>query len=169
RVGGWQLAGRPPHSPIVWGRSSTVDCCCFTVFGRCRVLNVEECMMRSFRIVGVDVDSSPVAAESFALGRDAKVVIGFDRPLTKLECKRVKDEVAKFVDDVERVSANGSSLTVRTRDFDSVRGFVEAANSYAAEWCSDAVAETERAKAVLVEAAESLESVVVWQKNRAVF
>jgi len=125
--------------------------------------------MKPFRIVSAEVNKKADDVESFALGNDARVVIGFDRPLTKLECKRVKDEVAKFVDDVERVSANGSTLTVRTRDFDSVRGFVEAANSYAAEWCSDAVAETERAKAVLVEAAESLESVVVWQKNRAVF
>ena len=125
--------------------------------------------MRLFRIVGVDVDSSPVAVESFALGRDAKVVIGFDRPLTKLECKRVKDEVAKFVDDVERVSANGSTLTVRTRDFDSVRGFVEAANVSAAEWCADVVAEVERAKAVLSSAAESLGSVVVGRKSSAVF
>ena len=126
-------------------------------------------MMRSFRIVGVDVDSSPVAVESFALGRDAKVVVRFDRPLTRLECKRVKDEVAKFVGDVERVSVNGSLLTVRTRDFSSVRGFVEAANASAAEWCADVVAETERAKAVLVEAAGSLESVVVWRKDSTVF
>ena len=126
-------------------------------------------MMKSFRIVGVDVDSSPVAAESFATGRDAKVVVRFDRPLTKLECKRVKDEVAKFVGDVERVSVNGSSLIVRTRDFDSVRGFVEAANASAAEWCADAVAEAERAKAALSSAAESLGSVVVGRKNRTVF
>ena len=132
-------------------------------------MTIEELMMKSFRIVGVDVDSSPVAVESFALGRDAKVVVRFDRPLTKLECKRVKDEVAKFVDDVERVSVNGSLLTVRTRDFDSVGEFVEAANSYAAEWCADVVAETERAKAALSAAAESLESVVVWRKNRTVF
>ena len=132
-------------------------------------MTIEELMMKSFRIVGVDVDSSPVAVESFALGRDAKVVVRFDRPLTKLECKRVKDEVAKFVDDVERVSVNGSLLTVRTRDFDSVGEFVEAANSYAAEWCADVVAETERAKAALSAAAESLESVVVWRKSSAVF
>ena len=118
-------------------------------------------MMKSFRVVSVDVKLDKGSVESFALGRDAKVVIGFDRPLTRLECKRVKDEVAKFVGDVERVSANGSSLIARTRDFDSVRGFVEAANTSAGEWCADAVAEAECAKAVLVQAAESLESVVV--------
>ena len=118
-------------------------------------------MMKSFKVVSVDVKSDKSSVESFAAGRDAKVVIGFDRPLTKLECKRVKDEVAKFVGDVERVSVNGSSLTVRTRDFDSVRGFVESANTYLDQWCADVVAEVEQAKAVLVEAAESLESVVV--------
>ena len=125
-------------------------------------------MMKSFKVVSVDVKSDKGSVESFAAGRDARVVIGFDRPLTKLECKRVKDEVAKFVGDVERVSVNGSSLTVRTRDFSPVRGFIEAANVSAGEWCEDAVAEVERAKAVLVEAAESLESVVVWQKNSTV-
>ena len=126
-------------------------------------------MMKPFRIVGVDVDSSPGAAESFALGRDAKVVVRFDRPLTKLECERVKDEIAKFVDDEARVSCSGSSSTVRTRDFDSVREFIEAANTSAAEWCADVVAEAERAEAVLVEAAESLGSVVVWRKDSTVF
>ena len=126
-------------------------------------------MMRSFRIVGVDVDSSPVAVESFALGRDAKVVVRFDRPLTRLECKRVKDEVAKFVGDEDRVSCSGSSLIVRTRDFSPVRGFVEAANASAGEWCADVVAEAERAKAALSSAAESLESVVVWRMNSTVF
>ena len=125
--------------------------------------------MKSFRIVGVDVDSSPGAAESFANGDDAKVIVRFDRPLSSVERKRVKFEFAKHVDDVERVSVNGLLLTVRTRDFDSVRGFIEAANSYAAEWCEDVVAEVERAKAVLVEAAESLESVVVWRKDSTVF
>ena len=125
--------------------------------------------MKSFKVVSVDVKSDKSSVESFAAGRDAKVVIGFDRPLSKLECERVKDEVAKFVGDVERVSVNGSSLIVRTRDFDSVRGFVEAANASAAEWCADAVAEVERAKAVLSAAAESLGSVVVYQKNRTVF
>ena len=126
-------------------------------------------MVKPFSVVSVDVKLDKGSVESFALGRDAKVVIGFDRPLSKLECKRVKDEVAKFVGDVERVSVNGSSLIVRTRDFDSVRGFIDAANASAAEWCADAVAEVEQAKTVLVGAAESLESVVVWQKNRAVF
>ena len=126
-------------------------------------------MMKSFRIVGVDVDSSSGAAESFANGDDAKVTVRFNRPLSSVERKRVKFEFAKHVDDVERVSVNGSLLIVRTRDFDSVRGFVEAANASAAEWCADAVAETERAKAVLVEAAGSLGSVVVWRKDSAVF
>ena len=125
--------------------------------------------MRPFRIVSVEVNKKADDVESFALGRDARVVIGFDRPLTRLECKRVKDEVAKFVSDEDRVSCSGSSLIVRTRDFDSVREFIEAANSYAAEWCEDVVAEAERAKAVLIEAAESLESVVVWRMNSAVF
>ena len=125
--------------------------------------------MKPFRVVSVDVKLDKGSVESFAAGRDAKVVIGFDRPLSRLECKRVKDEVAKFVGDVERVSVNGSSLIVRTRDFDSVGEFVEAANSYAAEWCADVAAEVERAKAVLVQAAESLESVVVGRKNRTVF
>ena len=126
-------------------------------------------MMKSFRIVGVDVDSSSGAAESFANGDDAKVTVRFNRPLSSVERKRVKFEFAKHVDDVERVSVNGSSLTVRTRDFDSVRGFVESANTYLDQWCADAVAEVERAKAVLSEAAESLESVVVWQKNSTEF
>ena len=121
--------------------------------------------MKSFRIVSVDVKSDKSSVESFAAGRDAKVTVRFDRPLSKLECKRVKDEVAKFVGDVERVSVNGSSLTVRTRDFDSVRGFVEAANTYAAEWCADVAAEAERAKAALSAAAESLGSVVVGRKS----
>ena len=125
--------------------------------------------MKPFRIVGVDVDSSSGAAESFANGDDAKVTVRFNRPLSSVERKRVKFEFAKHVDDVERVSVNGSSLIVRTRDFDSVRGFVESANTYLDQWCADVAAETERAKAVLVEAAESLESVVVWRKNRAVF
>ena len=125
--------------------------------------------MKSFKVVSVDVKSDKGSVESFALGRDATVVVRFDRPLTKLECKRVKDEVAKFVGDVERVSVNGSLLTVRTRDFDSVREFIEAANTSAAEWCEDVVAEAERAKAVLVEAAESLGSVVVGRKSSAVF
>lgn len=126
-------------------------------------------MMKSLKIVGVDVDSSPGAAESFAAGRDATVVVRFDRPLSKLEALRVSKEAAKLVSDEDRVSCSGSSLTVRTRDFSPVGEFIEAANSYAAEWCADAVAETERAKAVLVEAAESLESVVVWQKNSTAF
>ena len=121
--------------------------------------------MKSFRIVSADVKSDKSSVESFALWRDAKVVIGFDRPLTKLECKRVKDEVAKFVGDVERVSVNGSLLTIRTRDFSPVGEFIEAANTSAAEWCADVAAEAERAKAALSSAAESLESVVVWQKN----
>ena len=125
--------------------------------------------MKSFRVVSVEVNKKADDVESFALGRDARVVIRFDRPLTKLECKRVKDEVAKFVGDVERVSVNGSSLTVRTRDFSPVGEFIEAANSYAAEWCADVVAEAERAKAVLSAAAESLGSVVVRRKNSAVF
>ena len=125
--------------------------------------------MKSFRIVSVDVKSDKSSVESFALGNDARVVIGFDRPLTKLECKRVKDEVAKFVGDVERVSVNGSLLTVRTRDFDSVRGFVESANTYLDQWCADVVAEVEEAKTVLAEAAESLGSVVVWQRSSAEF
>ena len=125
-------------------------------------------MMKPFRIVSAEVNKKADDVESFALGNDARVVIGFDRPLTKLECKRVKDEVAKFVGDVERVSASGSKVTVRTRDFDSVRGFVEAANVSAAEWCEDVAAEAERAKAVLSSAAESLESVVVWRKNGTV-
>ena len=132
-------------------------------------MTIEELMMKSLKIVGVDVDSSPGAAESFANGDDAKVIVRFDRPLSSVERKRVKYELAKHVDDVERVSANGSTLTVRTRDFDSVRGFVESANTYLDQWCADVAAEVERAKAVLVEAAESLESVVVWQKNSAVF
>ena len=132
-------------------------------------MTIEELMMKSLKIVGVDVDSSPGAAESFANGDDAKVIVRFDRPLSSVERKRVKYELAKHVDDVERVSANGSTLTIRTRDFDSVREFVEAANTSAAEWCADVVAETERAKAVLVEAAKSLESVVVWRKDSTVF
>ena len=126
-------------------------------------------MMKPFRIVSVEVNKKADDVESFALGRDAKVVIGFDRPLTRLECKRVKDEVAKFVGDVERVSANGSSLIARTRDFDSVGEFIDAANSSAAEWCADVAADVERAESVLVGAAESLGSVVVWRKSSAVF
>ena len=125
--------------------------------------------MKSFKVVSVDVKSDKSSVESFAAGRDARVVIGFDRPLSKLEALRVSEEAAKFVGDEARVSVNGSSLIVRTRDFDSVRGFVEAANASAAEWCEDVVAEAERAKAVLVEAAESLESVVVWRKNSTAF
>ena len=125
--------------------------------------------MKSFRIVSVDVKLDKGSVESFALGRDARVVVGFDRPLTRLECERVKDEVGKFVGDVERVSVNGSSLTVRTRDFDSVREFIEAANTSAAEWCEDVAAEVERAKAALSAAAESLGSVVVGRMNSTVF
>ena len=125
--------------------------------------------MKSFRIVSVDVKLDKGSVESFALGRDAKVVVGFDRPLTKLEALRVSEEAAKFVSDEDRVSCSSSSLTVRTRDFDSVRGFVESANTYLDQWCADAVAEVEQAKTVLAEAAESLESVVVWRKNSAVF
>ena len=132
-------------------------------------MSIEELMMKSLKIVGVDVDSSPGAAESFANGDDAKVIVRFDRPLSSVERKRVKYELAKHVDDVERVSANGSTLTVRTRDFDSVRGFVEAVNVSAAEWCADVAAEAERAESVLLSAAESLGSVVVWQKNRTEF
>lgn len=163
-MGGWWPLGGPggAHGWCV----SVVDYCCFTVFGRCRVLNIEELMMKSLKIVGVDVDSSPGAAESFANGDDAKVIVRFDRPLSSVERKRVKYELAKHVDDVERVSANGSTLTVRTRDFDSVRGFVESANTYLDQWCADVVAEVERAKAVLVDAAESLGSVVVWRKSQ---
>ena len=126
-------------------------------------------MVKSFRIVSADVKSDKSSVESFAAGRDAKVVIGFDRPLSKLECKRVKDEIAKFVGDVERVSCSGSSSIVRTRDFDSVGEFIDAANVSAAEWCEDVAAEVERAKAVLSSAAESLESVVVGRKNSPVF
>ena len=126
-------------------------------------------MMKPFRIVGVDVDSSSGAAESFANGDDAKVTVRFNRPLSSVERKRVKFEFAKHVDDVERVSVNGSSLIVRTRDFDSVRGFVESANTYLDQWCADAVAEVERAKAALSSAAESLGSVVVGRKSSAVF
>ena len=125
-------------------------------------------MMKSFRVVSVDVKLDKSSVESFALGNDARVVIGFDRPLSKLEALRVSKEAAKFVGDEDRVSCSSSSLTVRTRDFDSVRGFVEAANVSAAEWCEDVVAEAERAKAVLSSAAESLESVVVWRKNGTV-
>ena len=132
-------------------------------------MTIEELMMKSLKIVGVDVDSSPGAAESFANGDDAKVIVRFDRPLSSVERKRVKYELAKHVDDVERVSANGSTLTVRTRDFDSVRGFVESANTYLDQWCADAVAEVERAKAALSSAAESLGSVVVWRKDSTVF
>ena len=77
-------------------------------------------------------------------------------------------EAAKFVGDEARVSVNGSLLTVRTRDFSPVGEFIEAANASAAEWCADVAAEAERAKAVLVEAAESLGSVVVLRKNSAV-
>ena len=148
---------------------SVVYCCWFTVIRRCRLMNVEEWMMRPFRIVSVEVNKKADDVESFALGRDARVVIGFDRPLTRLECKRVKDEVAKFVSDEARVSVNGSSLIVRTRDFDSVGEFIDAANASAAEWCADVAAEVERAKAVLLSAAELLGSVVVGRKNRAVF
>ena len=126
-------------------------------------------MMKSFRIVSADVKSDKSSVESFAAGRDATVVVRFDRPLSKLEALRVSKEAAKLVSDEDRVSCSGSSLTVRTRDFDSVRGFVESANTYLDQWCADVVAEVERAKAVLVEAAESLESVVVWQKNSTVF
>ena len=125
--------------------------------------------MKSFRIVSADVKSDKSSVESFAAGRDATVVVRFDRPLSKLEALRVSKEAAKFVSDEARVSCSSSSLTVRTRDFSPVREFIEAANSYAAEWCEDVADEAERAKAVLVAAAESLESVVVWQKNRAVF
>lgn len=126
-------------------------------------------MMKSFKVVSADVKSDKSSVESFAAGRDATVVVRFDRPLSKLEALRVSKEAAKLVSDEDRVSCSGSSLTVRTRDFSPVGEFIEAANSYAAEWCADAVAETERAKAVLVEAAESLESVVVWQKNSTAF
>ena len=125
-------------------------------------------MMKPFRIVSAEVNKKADDVESFALGNDARVVIGFDRPLTKLECKRVKDEVAKFVGDVERVSASGSKVTVRTRDFDSVGEFIDAANGYSQSWAADVAAEVERAKAVLVEAAESLGSVVVGRKNSPV-
>ena len=126
-------------------------------------------MVKSFRIVSADVKSDKSSVESFAAGRDATVVVRFDRPLSSVERKRVKFEFAKHVGDVERVSVNGSTLIVRTRDFDSVRGFVEAANVSAAEWRADVAADVERAKAVLVEAAESLGSVVVGRKNRTVF
>ena len=125
--------------------------------------------MKSFRIVGVDVDSSSGAAESFANGDDAKVTVRFNRPLSSVERKRVKFEFAKHVDDVERVSVNGSSLIVRTRDFSPVGEFIEAANASAAEWCADVAADVERAKAVLVEAAESLGSAVVGRKDSTVF
>ena len=125
--------------------------------------------MKSFRIVSVDVKLDKSSVESFAAGRDAAVVVRFDRPLSKLEALRVSKEAAKFVSDEDRVSCSGSSLTVRTRDFSPVRGFIEAANASAAEWCADVAAETERAKAVLVEAAKSLESVVVWRKDSTVF
>ena len=121
--------------------------------------------MKSFKVVSADVKSDKSSVESFAAGRDATVVVRFDRPLSKLEALRVSKEAAKFVDDEARVSVNGSSSTIRTRDFYSVRGFVEAANASAAEWCEDVAAEAERAKAVLVDAAESLGSVVVGRKN----
>ena len=126
-------------------------------------------MMKSFRVVSVDVKLDKSSVESFAAGRDARVVIGFDRPLTKLEALRVSKEAAKLVSDEDRVSCSSSSLTVRTRDFSPVGEFIEAANVSAAEWCADVAAEVERAKAVLVDAAESLESVVVGRKNRTVF
>ena len=124
--------------------------------------------MKSFRTVSVDVKSDKSSVESFAAGRDARVVIGFDRPLTKLEALRVSEEAAKFVGDEDRVSCSSSSLTVRTRDFSPVGEFIEAANASAGEWCADVAAEAERAKAALSAAAESLESVVVWRKNSAV-
>ena len=126
-------------------------------------------MMKPFRIVSVDVKSDKSSVESFAAGRDARVVIGFDRPLSKLEALRVSKEAAKFVGDEARVSCSGSSLTVRTRDFSPVREFIEAANVSAAEWCADVAAEAERAKAALSAAAESLGSVVVGRKNSTVF
>ena len=125
--------------------------------------------MKSFKVVSVDVKSDKSSVESFAAGRDATVVVRFDRPLSKLEALRVSKEAAKFVSDEARVSCSSSSLTVRTRDFDSVRGFVEAANTYAAEWCADVAADVERAKAALSSAAKSLESVVVWRKDSTVF
>ena len=125
--------------------------------------------MKSFKVVSADVKSDKSSVESFAAGRDATVVVRFDRPLSKLEALRVSKEAAKLVSDEDRVSCSGSSLTVRTRDFSPVRGFIEAANVSAAEWCEDVVAEAERAKAALSAAAESLESVVVWQKNRTEF
>ena len=121
--------------------------------------------MKSFKVVSADVKSDKSSVESFALGRDATVVVRFDRPLSKLEALRVSKEAAKIVSDEDRVSCSGSSLTVRTRDFSPVREFIEAANSYAAEWCADVVAEAERAKAALSAAAESLGSVVVWRKS----
>ena len=125
--------------------------------------------MKPFKVVSVDVKSDKSSVESFAAGRDATVVVRFDRPLSKLEALRVSKEAAKLVSDEDRVSCSGSSLTVRTRDFSPVRGFVEAANVSAAEWCADVVAEVERAKAALSSAAESLESVVVWRKDSTVF
>ena len=126
-------------------------------------------MVKSFRIVSADVKSDKSSVESFAAGRDATVVVRFDRPLSKLEALRVSKEAAKFVSDEGRVSCSSSSLTVRTRDFSPVGEFIEAANSYAAEWCEDVAAEVEQGKAVLAEAAESLESVVVWRKDSTVF
>ena len=124
--------------------------------------------MRPFRIVSVEVNKKADDVESFALGNGARVVIGFDRPLSKLEALRVSKEAAKFVGDEDRVSCSSSSLTVRTRDFSPVGEFIEAANASAGEWCADVAAEAERAKAALSAAAESLESVVVWRKNSAV-
>ena len=121
--------------------------------------------MKSFRIVSVDVKSDKGSVESFAAGRDARVVIGFDRSLTRLECKRVKDEVAKFVGDVERVSASGSKVTVRTRDFDSVGEFIDAANSYSQSWADDVAAEVVAAESALSSAGESVKSRVVYRVN----
>lgn len=123
--------------------------------------------MKPFRIVSAEADAQSDAVKAYAQGDGVKVTIRFDRTLSTLEAKRVISEAHGFVGDSARVGLIGSKLMITTRDFGAVREFIEAANSYSAEWTGDVAQAEADAKSTLDKVNASLKPLVKYETNES--
>lgn len=125
--------------------------------------------MKPFRIISADVDRKQSAVQSYSLGQNATVTIRVDRTLSPNEVKRVFNELIERVGEGPDVSVSGSKITIKTRDFEPVKTFIEAVNSYSPEWVEEAARDASRAETDLAEAEASLKPLVQYQVNSSGF
>ena len=126
-------------------------------------------MIKPFRIVDATVDLTDESLREFESAGNARVTIVFGRKLNSFEQRRVRSEVENRVSDDVRVNVSNTKAVIETREFEAVKSFIEAANSYSQEWTEDAGRELERVKTELESVQDGLKSLVRWQKPQQQF